>query len=750
MNAPDQIASESTQLLLEDLKAHQIEQEREPDNHLPPYHCGLIHAQLGDHASAVRSYHTALERNPEFSQAYFNLAIAYSTQGMYQEAEEAYLQTANCSETDSEPWANLGALREFLGREDEALEAYRKAVELDPDERVVRRLIGMIYFNRKDMEQAAQAFQDAVAHDPNNEEAWNSLGLIAFHQDNLDDAMAHYQRAVEIDADFAQAWNNLGNLYLKQGSEARAVGAYRRALAGDPSDPTIWFNLGEFFFSRDHPEAEKSLSRVVELDQGDMEAWEMLRQWYARHPDYPAWISVLKVLQANTPDDLSLLREMSFVHEKLGDHAEAIRVLKDVIAQDPEDTQTRLMMAGLAMKQGKPLDAYEQMGRLESSEDDVLNMWQYLGQRLIYHGNWEEAETSFMRVIAHRPSQLDAWNFLGELAGRREEWDLALERYSRAEDMNRNDKALWLPLANRFMEKGEHAKATACLDRLSDLLSYSQENWERYYLIYEQAGRGEDFLGTLEQQVWDNGLPNNLWATLGDMFTRAGLAERAQACMSRLEEGTENNADGDAMLEDILLRQMESAQPPEGGAAPGPPDKEDLKTGMVAPSVQAPELEQTEQTTLEDQLTSHLRALEDDPKDFRASFNAGNSLFRLQRLVEAEAYFRSTILLNPDEPKVWYNLGCTQEAKGDAKGACDSFEKAVELDPGFSQAWNWIGLLRYAMGDQETSRRAYVRALAYDRNSAKTWHNLGMLYHQMNEQEKSAYCFQEAKKLGGV
>ena len=138
MNLSEQISPESAQVLLDDLRAYQQEQEQDPTNHLPPYHCGLIHAQLGDYAAAVRSYHSAVERNSDFAQAYFNMAIAYSAQGLYREAEEAYLQAGNYSASDGEPWANLGALREFLGREDEALEAYQKAVTLESCESPAR------------------------------------------------------------------------------------------------------------------------------------------------------------------------------------------------------------------------------------------------------------------------------------------------------------------------------------------------------------------------------------------------------------------------------------------------------------------------------------------------------------------------------------------------------------------------------------------------------------------------------------
>ncbi len=750
MNVPENVSAETAQVLLDDLRTYQREQEEDPTNHLPPYHCGLIYAQLGDHGSAVHSYQTAIERNPEFGQAYFNMAIAYSAQGVYDRAEEAYRLATQYNPADAEPWANLGALLQFQGDVEKALEAYNKAVELNPDELEVRRLMALMLYDEGRIEEAEQVFRATVAHDPQNAEAWNSLGLIAFHQERLEDARAHYQKAVDIDERFAQAWSNLGNLYLKQNQEAQAVGAYRKALAGDSDDPTIWFNLGEFFFSRDHPEAEKCLARVVELDRSDMEAWGMLRRWYSRHPHYPSWKSALTVLLADAPDDVSLLRELSYVLEKLGEHAEAIKVLKEVIGRDPEDTESRLLMAGLALRQGKPMDAYQQLRLLDSADDEALDMWQYLGQRLLYHGNDAEAEACFMKVIAHRPGQSSAWKYLGELANRKEEWELAFERFMRAGEINRNDKDVWLPLADRLMEAGAYDKAVDCLNQLSGLLRYLTGDWERFFPVYHQAGRAEELLDKLEQLMFEGALPNRLWVSLAALFSRAGLSDRARVCMERLEESLDNIPDGEALLEQVLLERA--------AGTPLPPPAEAAQAALsaqahlepLAPSERGAALSAKEQEAVIVQSERHQRAIALDASDFRAWFNAGNALFRLGRYSDAERHFLKAGELNPEESKTFYNLGCAREAQGRMALACEGFERAVELQGGFAQAWNWLGVLRYHLHENDLARRAYVRSLAHDRGSAKAWHNLGVLYRRLDEREKSAYCFQESQKLGGV
>ncbi|MCZ6645438.1 MAG: tetratricopeptide repeat protein [SAR324 cluster bacterium] len=779
MNVPENVSSETAQVLLDDLKAYQREQEDDPRNHLPPYHCGLIYAQLGDYASAVHSYQTALERNPEFGQAYFNMAIAYSNQELYEEAVQNYQQAIQYNPEDAEPWANLGALLQFQGKVEQARDAYRKSVTLNPNETEARRQMALMLYDDGREEEAEQVFLEAVEHNNRDAEAWNSLGLIAFRQDRLDEARGRYQKAVEIDENFAQAWNNLGNLHLKQKHEAAAVGAYRKALAGDSDDPAIWFNLGEFFFSRDHPEAEKCLARVVELDKSDMESWEMLRQWYKRHPHYPSWKSVLSVLLANSPEDSSLIREISYVHEKMGEHAEAISNLKRLIELHPEDLESRLMMAGLALKQGRPMDAFEQLSQLDSSDEEILNMWHYLGQRMVYHGNDQEAESCFMNVIAHRPEDWAAWQYLGELARNREQWELAFERFGRAEEINRNDRTVWMPLAGHFEQAGDYARAAQCLDRLSDLPRYMTGEWERFLSTYQQAGRSEQFLERLEQLLFDKRLPNRLWITLAGMYSRAGDGGRAGICLERLDEPLENYPEAQAIAEQVARETphpppaapSEAAAPQPAPAPQGNGDSE-LEQELLQQMAHQPELPveeevqvaaeplpptrsgapppSAEERALLSELAKQQRIIAEDAEDFPAWFNAGNALFRLQRYAEAERHFRRATELQAEQPKAWYNLGCALEALGRAREACEEFEQAVALAPEFTQAWNWLGVLRFHLNQDDLARRAYLRCLACDRSSAKAWHNLGVLYHRLGEREKSAYCFREAKKLGGV
>ncbi|MBI4082006.1 MAG: tetratricopeptide repeat protein [Candidatus Lambdaproteobacteria bacterium] len=737
-------AEVSRETLLRDLAAHQREAQARPGDHLPPYHAGLILVQLGDHEAAIASYRQAIERDPSFSPAHYNLGTACAAERRWAEAEEAFLQAVRLAE-DAEAWANLGAVYEAQDKLELAEDAFRKAVRLDPQERDARWRLGSIYLRLGQSDRAAQTFQDAVDVDESNVEAWNGLGLVAFHRGELDAARAYYLKAIALRDDHARAWNNLGNVYARQGNASAAEEAYAGAARRGPADPDIWFNLGEHFFRHDHPETERCLARVVELNRRDMEAWELLRQWYVRHPNPERWKSVLKILLAERPGELALLRELAHVLDRLGEHQEAAATLRRLIAREPHDEESRLVLAGLYVQQGQHQEAFQELSHVTIQRPEVIELWYRLGQRLLHHRQVESAIKCFLTVVAHSPQRTDCWLLLGELALEREQWELALERLKRAEELDRNNTALWLPLAERFIALGESGKAVQCLAMVHEHLRYLPQHWPRYYDLYTAAGRGEEFLALLERLLADQRLGRRYWINLAELYARAGQMERVQACLAQVAEG-----EGDAGSRDLLLGRYH-LQRGEGQLAL------QFLRRVQAGHEQEPAywMDRADAAylvgDLEEAQAGYLRVLGFDAHNLRALFNLGNVLHRGKAYRDAERQFRAVLEIKPDEPKAWYNLALAQEEQGRSSLAREGFAKALQLDRRFAPAWNWQGILHVRAGRLPEARRAYLRCVAASgRTSANGWYNLGLLFRQQGEEQQAVACFQQAERLGGA
>ena len=70
-----------------------------------------------------------------------------------------------------------------------------------------------------------------------------------------------------------------------------------------------------------------------------------------------------------------------------------------------------------------------------------------------------------------------------------------------------------------------------------------------------------------------------------------------------------------------------------------------------------------------------------DPSLATASLNKGIALLNQQKLPEAEDALQQAALKEPDNPRVWYNLGLVHRGEGKTADAIADFLKVLKIDP---------------------------------------------------------------------
>jgi tetratricopeptide (TPR) repeat protein len=614
-------------------------------------------------------------------------------------------------------------------------------VELNPEEKEARHRIGAIHIQRGEWARAREELERAVDQDARDHEAWNALGLVAFHEGRDQPAREYYLRAIDIDGEYGKAWCNLGNLFARLGDEKAAEEAYLQAARRDGQDPDVWYNLGEFYFRRNHPETERCLLKTIELNRADLEAWELLRQWYTRRPNYPVWKTALRVLLRKRPDDLALLRELAYVDERLGHHEEAIGTLRHLLSLDPEDEESRLLLAELYDGLGKPVEAFAHLERLSTTGERVIDLAIRLGQRLLHQNHAPQAETCFLKRVAHRPADADAWRFLGELALRRDQLELAFERHTRAVGLNRNDVALWRPLAEKFLAQGDPARALACLGHLDDHLRYTPELWREFFALHRAAGQGEAFLARLEALMGEGWVPNRRWVDLAELYGELGLRAKTEACLARLEREDAPDSASDLAMARYHLERRDAAKALEYLER-----IRDSAAGIARYWLLRAEAHYLLGAYGEAR-ASYECGLKLDDADFRAWFNLGNIHFRDGRHHEARHAFLKAVERDPKQAKAWYNLGCVEDELG--LEAWRGFRQANALDPRFAPAWNALGVLHFRAAEDKAARRCFLRCLGSNRESVLGWGNLAALYRRMGRLADAEHCERQVIRLGG-
>lgn len=198
-----------------------------------------------------------------------------------------------------------------------------------------------IALGKSDMKGAVDAARAATAADPGRAAYWNDLGRSLERAKDLAGARAAYREATARSPYTPAFWWNLGPVELEfakqnePGARDAALNAMQRAIAASPENPEsydrlsrVQFNLGDYAGSL---ESEKRAIGIVQWEpKYYSQASEAARQLH----DATAAIEFLQLGVARTEsNDLRLTLAVRLVEASR--HAEARRVLRDLLAKDP-------------------------------------------------------------------------------------------------------------------------------------------------------------------------------------------------------------------------------------------------------------------------------------------------------------------------------------------------------------------------------------------------------------------------------
>ena len=127
--------------------------------------------------------------------------------------------------------------------------------------------------------------------------------------------------------------------------------------------------------------------------------------------------------------------------------------------------------------------------------------------------------------------------------------------------------------------------------------------------------------------------------------------------------------------------------------------------------------------------------------------NSGIALTEANRPNEAIPLFCEALVMEPENPLLWYNLGIAQQKTGEYEKAIESFHRAIIIDNSLSSAWVSMGLIYYEMEQLDLAEECYKLALVHDENDPKIWNNLGVLYFTRGNFKDARENFEEAVRL---
>lgn len=272
---------------------------------------------------------------------------------------------------------------------------------------------------------------------------YHALGVQAERDGKIDEAKNAYLEALKQDPDHRSSLFNLGNTYSFKKSWEDARESYIRGLIGNTNNAPAWCNLGLTYLQiKERAKAYSCFTYAWALDPGMTQA---LISHAAALAEEGKERDAARILQkGNKSEDGRIFFNLGMLQFESGDYTAAAQNFSKAAEYSPDELRIYIMQCRNFMKLDKNAEA---LAALNTVRDLDTMGWQVdlLKAELDFRNNrLAEAETALSAHLALFPDSYNGLLILGEIAAKKEQYELAYTRFARAAavDYTRKEAAL--------------------------------------------------------------------------------------------------------------------------------------------------------------------------------------------------------------------------------------------------------------------------------------------------------------------
>jgi serine/threonine-protein kinase len=223
------------------------------------------------------------------------------------------------------------------------------------------------------------------------------------------------RRAVDLRPDLAAAHLAQARAFLEEGDRGEAVKGFRRAADLDPVNPMPHVGLGMAFAAeRQDAQAEGEMRKAIELGGDDFRPYLQMGQFYYSRTRYADAVAAWEFVRKVTPDNVTVLRNLSAAYYFLGRHDEAASSLQRALEVRPA-AATYTNLGTIRFFQGRYADAVAAFEKAVELSANSYLYWGNLGDGYRWaSGRRGEAAAAYRRAselikvqIAQKPQDPD-------------------------------------------------------------------------------------------------------------------------------------------------------------------------------------------------------------------------------------------------------------------------------------------------------------------------------------------------------
>lgn len=340
---------------------------------------GNLYFQRDDAANAGKWYGLAVQKFPSYRRAHKNLGLIQIRDGKYDLAIHSFTKMIELGGGDALSYGLLGhayaAKQDYLAAE----AAYRNALLLQPDNPDWRLGLARTIFKQQKYEEAAALLNVLLEKNPDKAEFWMLQANAYVGMKQPLKAAENLEVVYRLGKGTPESLNLLGDLYVNESQLELAASAYLRAIdAGPGQSPTKALRAAEVLSARGGTSQAKAV--LTAIDQKLAE-------------------------QSNDDDRRKALKLRARLALADGDGAEAVKVMEEVVAQDPLDGDALMLIGGYYAKQGdgdRALIYFERAANLDAFEAQAKARQ---AQILVQKGKYSESLPLLKRSQEIKPSE---------------------------------------------------------------------------------------------------------------------------------------------------------------------------------------------------------------------------------------------------------------------------------------------------------------------------------------------------------
>lgn len=360
--------------------------------------------------------------------------------------------------------------------------ALRKLVEVVPEDGRVYFALGELNQAVNNLPAAADLFEKATQLEPNEPAILTRLGLVQAAMNMPANAERNFRKAIEMEGDDKPSLDFLASVLTQSGRAHEVPGLWRDLVEKAPQNPAAHAKLGiALIQSGNIEEGERTFDVALETLEDNL----LVKRYYAPYlaqqkKDYDRAMDYYEDCLDADPTDVTVLAEYAQTLQAAGRTFEVPKVLKDILATNPDQNTKAQVQAWLLeldqpkrvetvvnaeqkISQGDFEGAVRDLRPMKNWLSEYWKMWLLLAVSLNQIKEFKEAEEAANRLIMLYPGNADAYSQLAQaLAGQdRHEEAYNVMRHAASSIPNSLPVALNLALAAKRTGREDEARGLA-------------------------------------------------------------------------------------------------------------------------------------------------------------------------------------------------------------------------------------------------------------------------------------------------